>query len=123
MPAAATAAIDQAGAVSGVSDDYDGDNRPIGSAADIGADEYGLPAPGRVNDLRVTQAITGSGLVTGSLPGSTATFTAANLPYAGGPLYFALKSQNAEGAGSSLSNNAFWPGWEVYLPLLKRNSP
>ncbi len=154
----AMAAIDQAGAVSGVSDDYDGDGRPIGPAADIGADEYGLPAPGRVSNLRVTQAITGSGwvtvtlawtppsnavtttlryaiapiteanwagatLLTGSLPGSAATFTAANLPYAGGTLYFALKSQNAEGAGSSLSNNTFWPGWEVYLPLLKRGSP
>jgi hypothetical protein len=39
--ASATAAIDQAIALPDVSDDFDGDTRPIGSAPDVGADEYG----------------------------------------------------------------------------------
>jgi hypothetical protein len=42
------------------------------------------------------------------------------VPYGGGTLYFALKSQNAEGAYSILSNNAFWPHWDVYLPLIRK---
>ena len=37
-------------------DDIDGDPRPIGPARDIGADEYGIPAPAAVTDLHVTQA-------------------------------------------------------------------
>ena len=37
-------AIDQVTAPGDVADDIDGDSRPIGSAADIGADEYGIPA-------------------------------------------------------------------------------
>ncbi|MBN1179694.1 MAG: right-handed parallel beta-helix repeat-containing protein [Anaerolineae bacterium] len=43
--ASAAGAIDQAGALAQVSDDVDGDLRPIGSAPDIGADEFGTPAP------------------------------------------------------------------------------
>lgn len=39
--ASATAAIDQAAPLSSVGDDYDGDMRPAGVAADVGADEYG----------------------------------------------------------------------------------
>ena len=39
----ATAAIDQAATLPDVSDDFDGDTRPIGSAPDVGADEYGTP--------------------------------------------------------------------------------
>ena len=58
-------------------------------------------------------------LLTSTLPGSANTFTAA-VPYGGGTLYFALKSQNAEGAYSILSNNAFWPHWDVYLPLIRK---
>jgi hypothetical protein len=42
------------------------------------------------------------------------------VPYSGGTVYFALKSQNAQGEFSILSNNAFWPGWDVYLPLVNR---
>ena len=41
--ASATAAIDQAATLPDVSDDFDGDTRPIGSAPDVGADEYGTP--------------------------------------------------------------------------------
>jgi len=41
--ATATGAIDQAAALPQVSDDYDGQPRPEGGAADIGADEYLAP--------------------------------------------------------------------------------
>ena len=58
LRASATAAIDQGAALSAglCDDDIDGDPRPIGPARDIGADEYGIPAPAAVHDLRVTQA-------------------------------------------------------------------
>ncbi|MBU1877479.1 MAG: right-handed parallel beta-helix repeat-containing protein, partial [Chloroflexi bacterium] len=39
----ATAAIDQAAPLAQVTGDYDGDARPIGSAPDVGADEYMAP--------------------------------------------------------------------------------
>jgi len=41
LVASATDAIDQAATLPEVSDDYDGDSRPHGSAPDVGADEYG----------------------------------------------------------------------------------
>ena len=53
------------------------------------------------------------------LPGDTDTFTA-TVPYHDKTVYFALKSQNIEGEWSTLSNNAFWPHFYVYLPLLVR---
>jgi hypothetical protein len=61
----------------------------------------------------------GASLLTDSLPGSSEVFTAA-VPYVGGSAYFALKTQNAEGVPSDLSNNAFWPQHDVYLPLMVR---
>jgi hypothetical protein len=152
--ATATDAIDQAASLAEVADDFDGDARPIGSAPDVGADEYGMPPPAAVTDLRVTHAITASGtltatlrwaapadavtttlrysgtliteanwagapLLTDTLPGSVETYTA-TVPYDDSTVYFALKSQNAEGGWSDLSNNAFWPYWNVYLPLVLR---
>ncbi len=48
----------------GVSDDIDGDARPIGLAPDVGADEYRDPPPLPVTDLHVTQAITSTEGVT-----------------------------------------------------------
>ena len=45
LVASATEAIDQAAPLPEVSDDYDGDARPHGSAPDVGADEYGPSAP------------------------------------------------------------------------------
>lgn len=45
LRATATVAIDQAATLAQVTDDFDGDPRPIGSAPDVGADEYGTPAP------------------------------------------------------------------------------
>ncbi len=44
LAAWATGAIDQAVPLSDVTDDYDGDARPLGPAPDIGADEYRPPA-------------------------------------------------------------------------------
>lgn len=137
-------------------DDIDGDARPIGSSRDIGADEYGLPLPAAVTDLRVTAAITSTDTLTATLrwtaPADAVTYTlrysdtiiadahwesaitvtvpfTASMPgvtewftvpvsYATGTVYFALKSQNTEGAWSALSNNALWPHLDVYLPLI-----
>lgn len=156
LVATATAAVDQGVSLAAglCDDDIDGNARPIGSARDIGADEYGVPPPAAVTDLRVTQAITSTDTLTvtlgwstpadavtatlrysgtlitevnwasawllvETLPGSTEAYTA-TLPYGGGTVYFALKWQNAEGDWSNLSNNAFWPSWDIYLPLVER---
>jgi hypothetical protein len=76
---AALDAIDQAVPLAEVSDDIDGDHRPIGSGPDIGADEYGLAPPPAVIDLRVTEAISSTGILTATLswtpPRDAATIT------------------------------------------------
>jgi hypothetical protein len=123
-------------------------------------DESGLmvhPNSGQVSgvmDLRVSQAITGTGwltatlrwtaptgavtttvryaytpltedtwgsavVITDTLPGSADTLTA-GLAYSGGVVYFALKGQTANGGWTALSNNAFWPHRDVYLPIISR---
>jgi hypothetical protein len=154
----ATNAIDHGAAVMAglCDDDMDGELRPIGPARDVGADEYGVLAPVAVTDLRVTQALTSSGVLTATLgwtaptdavtttiryfgssiseadwdaasvmtdtlPGTVQTFTGV-LPYAGGRLYFALKTQNSEGDWSVVSNNALWPARRFYLPLVTEGS-
>lgn len=58
-------------------------------------------------------------LLTATLPGGQVTY-AATVPYTGGTVYFALKTQNFEGDWSGLSNNAFWPFFDGYLPLVRR---
>lgn len=58
-------------------------------------------------------------VISDSLPGSTDSFTA-HVPYAGGSVYFTVKSQDASGAWLGLSNNAYWPVFKVYLPLVVR---
>jgi hypothetical protein len=66
---------------------------------------------------------------TASTPGS-AEWLITPVAYTGGPsassgrstVYFALKAQNAVGDWSGLSNNAFWPRVDVYLPLVMRES-
>jgi hypothetical protein len=134
-----------------VADDIDGDARPIGLASDVGADEYGVPPPAAVTDLRVAAATSGGGaltatltwtsppdaltaslrysdgpitadnwpsapLLTNTLAGSAASYVA-TVPFSGGPVYFAHKSEN-DGGESALSNNAFWPRLDTYLPLI-----
>jgi hypothetical protein len=150
----ATSAIDQVTAPTGVTEDYDGDLRPIGPASDVGADEYGTPPSSAVTDLRVTYAITATGtltatlrwtapanamtttlrysgtliteanwasafLLTNTLSGTAQTYTV-TVAYTSGRAYFALKSQNAEGVWSALSNDAFWPRQGIYIPLITR---
>ena len=56
-------------------------------------------------------------LLTDTLPGSAEAFTA-TVPYGGDTVYFAHRSQNADGGWSDVSNNAFWPHWDIYLPLV-----
>ena len=145
-------AIDQVSIPVGVSDDIDGETRPIGMAPDVGADEYGDPPPVAVTDLRVTQALTSTQVITITLGWSPPTgtlsqtiryahvpITAANwdhatlltndltgnassytfaIPYSQGTHYFAQKSYNIEGGWSALSNNAYWPSFEIYLSII-----
>jgi hypothetical protein len=153
-------AIDQGDALAAglCDDDFDGDPRPSGPAPDVGADEYVSPVPAAVTNLRVTHAITRTGVLTAALrwtaPTNAVTYTVRHsdthihdgnwdsaaavtvpftasasgsvetltvpVPYTGGTAYFALKSRNAGGDWSGLSNNAFWPHRNVYLPLILR---
>lgn len=59
LTAAAVDVIDRVSAPSGVTEDIDGQSRPIGMASDVGADEYGVEKPQAVRDLRVTEAVIG----------------------------------------------------------------
>jgi len=147
-------AIDQGTIPAGVSDDIDGNARPIGLAPDVGADEYGDPSPLPVTDLQVTQAITSTegvtitlgwspptgaisqtlryaanpitetnwgsaALLTDVLCGCAAEFQVL-IPYDSGTFYFAHKSYNIDGGWSALSNNDYWPSFDIYLPIIIR---
>jgi hypothetical protein len=48
LRATASEAIDRAAPLAGVTDDFDGEPRPIGPAPDVGADEYGASPPARL---------------------------------------------------------------------------
>ena len=61
-----------------------------------------------------------TGPFTASAPGNTEWLTTP-VDYTDGILYLALKSQNSEGAWSELSNNAFWPHWDIYLPFMMKS--
>jgi len=60
----ASAVIDKVTAPGAVPTDFDHEARPIGVASDIGADEYQPPAPTRVGNLRVSQAVVSGDTVT-----------------------------------------------------------
>jgi hypothetical protein len=116
--------------------------------------EAAYVAPDRVTDLRITEVITDTETLTGtltwtplteavtttiryagafvtddnwdtasllvdSLPGEQSSYQFA-IPYTGATVYFALKSQDSTAAWSMLSNNAFWPHQDVFLPLVRR---
>ncbi len=149
----ATAVIDQGVPLAAglCDDDIDGDPRPIGPARDIGADEYGIPAPAAIRDLRVIQATLDGGNLTVTLrwtppvaaitttvryaaqPLTAATWDVAadfatgdvihtathTLSYNSGVRYFAVRTHNT-GGWSPLSNLAFWPHYDIYLPLVLR---
>jgi hypothetical protein len=68
----------------------------------------------RIDEASWTQAT----VVTDSLPGSAGSFTAV-VAHHNAPVYFALKSF-ACGVESPVSGNAFWPRWDVFLPVLLR---
>jgi hypothetical protein len=54
-----------------------------------------------------------------SLPGDAHAHSAV-VPYSSGAVvYMALKTQNG-GGWSTLSNNAFWPHFDAYLPVILR---
>jgi hypothetical protein len=59
-------------------------------------------------------------LLTDALPGTAEQYVA-QVPYGGGTVYFTLKSQNVAGDWSGLSNNAFWPHFDIYLPLVLKD--
>ena len=70
---------------------------------------------------RITDATWGStSVLTDALPASTSTYIA-HVPYAGSTLYFALRSQDAAGLWSPLSNQVFWPFWLIHVPLVTRS--
>jgi hypothetical protein len=56
---------------------------------------------------------------TASIAGDTEWLTT-SLDYTGDIIYFALRSQNLAGIWSELSNNAFWPSLNIYLPIILR---
>jgi len=87
---------------------------------------WSAPADAATVTLRYSETViteanwTDASLLTDTLPGDAETYTA-TVPYGDSTVYFALKSQN-EGGWSGLSNNAFWPHWDVFLPLVLRES-
>ena len=73
----------------------------------------------RYNSARITEENwEATTLLTDALNGSASMFTA--VISQSDPVYFAHRWQNAVGAWSGLSNNAFWPSFPLYLPLVLR---
>jgi hypothetical protein len=52
-----------------------------------------------------------------ALPGGQSSFSG-SLPYTGGTVYFAMRVQNKQGEWSEVSNLAFWPSYDVSLPII-----
>ena len=58
-----------------------------------------------------------------ALPGHTSGYLAV-VPFAAdGTVYFALITQNESGLSAVSGNNAFWPHWDLFLPLVSRRWP
>ncbi|HDQ71344.1 MAG TPA: PKD domain-containing protein [Chloroflexi bacterium] len=69
----------------------------------------------RYCEARITEVNWGAiSVPTGTLMGDVSTVRGSG-PYTGGARYFALKSQDAGGTWSPLSNVAFWPAFRLYL--------
>ncbi len=58
-------------------------------------------------------------LLTGNLSGELGSYTAI-VPYRPGRTYFALKTQDAAGVWSPISNLVYWPAAEQFLPTAKQ---
>ncbi len=124
----ATTAIDQVTAPIEASADIDGDPRPIGSASDIGADEYGIPVPLAVADLRVTRALTANNVLTVTLrwtaPAGALTTT---LRYSGTLITAAnwnnatVLTGNLSGATNIFTASIPYHGDTVYFALKTQN--
>ena len=70
-----------------------------------------------LNEVNWGEASIVTDLIPASPPGTIELLTT-SVDYTGGTLYLALKSQNSDGAWSDLSNNAFWPHLDIYLPMI-----
>jgi hypothetical protein len=103
--------------------------RPLGSAADIGADEHGVPPPGAVTDLRVTNAVTASGSLTVTLawtpPQSALTAT---LRYSGSVITAGnwssapLLAAGLPGQTSSTTGTVAYAGGTIYVAVRTANA-
>jgi hypothetical protein len=109
----------------------DGDPRPIGPASDVGADEYGVPPPAAVTDLRVVEGVAAGGALTATLrwTGPTRAVTYA-LRYAAAPLSDATWPAAAgvdvpfaatPGGGEELTTAVPTTGGTVYFALKSQN--
>jgi len=126
---AATAAIDRAATLAQVSDDFDGDTRPIGAAPDVGADEYGVSPPEGVTDLRVSRAVTDTDTLTATLtwtpPAEAITVT---LRYADAPITeahwsaAALLTNALPGDRAAYTAALPYAGGRVYFALKAANA-
>jgi hypothetical protein len=127
----ATNAIDQGVWVAAglCDDDIDGDLRPIGLARDVGADEYRLPPPSAVTNLRVTQAITSAGTLTATLgwtaPPDAVTTT---LRYAVAPISevnwasASLITDTLPGSAETFTATVSYGGGTAYFALKSQNA-
>ncbi len=128
LTAVATAAIDQASPLTAVTDDFDGDARPIGAAPDVGADEYGVSPSTAVSDLTISQAVTSANTLTATLqwtpPAGALTTT---LRYASAPITAAnwnsaiLLTDSLAGNASTYTAVTPYSGSTVYFALKTRN--
>ncbi len=74
----------------------------------------------RYLNLPITEANWGSAAtLAAALPGSQSSYSG-SLPNPAGRVYFALKTQNSQGEWGPLSNNAFWPVFDLRLPQVRR---